>query len=68
MVFNQIGCNSCHKSDLRINHDRRVADVQTVYDAVNGNFNTLFATATPLVKVMYDGSGHPPLQRPAAFR
>ena len=64
VVFNQIGCNSCHISDLRINHDRRVADVQTVYDPVNGNFNTMFATATPLVKIIYDGSGHPPLQRP----
>jgi hypothetical protein len=51
-------------SDLRINHDRRVADVQTVYDPVNGNFNTLFATATPLVNTLYDGSGHPPLKRP----
>jgi len=51
-------------SDLPINHDRRVADVQAVYDPVNGNFNTLFATATPLVKIIYDGSGYPPLKRP----
>jgi hypothetical protein len=64
VVFNQIGCNSCHRSDLQINHDRRVADVQTVYDPVNGNFNTMYATATPLVKVVYDGSGHPPLKLP----
>lgn len=49
-------------SDLRINHDRRVADVQTVYDPVNGDFNSLFATAIPLVKTIYDGSGHPPLK------
>ena len=64
VVFNQIGCNSCHRSDLQINQDRRVADVQTVYDSVNGNFNTLYATAKPLIKVLYDGSGHPPLKLP----
>ncbi len=46
VVFNRIGCSSCHISDLPIEHDRRVADVQTVYDPVNGNFNSLFATAT----------------------
>lgn len=44
--------------------DHRVADVQTVYDPVNGNFNTRFATVTPLVKTIYDGSGHPALKRP----
>ena len=64
VVFNKIGCNSCHVSDLPIRHDRRVADVQTVYDPVNGNFNTLFATATTLVKTTNDGSGYPPLQQP----
>jgi hypothetical protein len=48
--------------DLRINHDRRVADVQTVYDPVNGDFNSLFATRTPLLKTIYDGSRHPPLK------
>ena len=30
---------------------------------MNGNFNILFATATLLVKTVYDGSGHPALQR-----
>lgn len=63
-VFNKIGCNSCHVSDLPIRHDRRVADVQTVYDPANGNFNALFATATALVNSLNDGSGHPPLQQP----
>jgi di-heme oxidoreductase (putative peroxidase) len=64
VVFNRIGCSSCHISDLAIEHDRRVADVQTVYDPVNGNFNSLFATATALVKKIDDGSGHPPRLKP----
>jgi hypothetical protein len=63
-VFNQIGCNVCHIQNLQINHDRRVADVNTVYDPVNGNFNTLFATATKLVNIINDGTGLPPLQLP----
>jgi hypothetical protein len=28
-IFNKIGCASCHVADLMINHDRRVADVET---------------------------------------
>src|SRR5205823_601730 len=60
-VFNRIGCNSCHMSDLQINHDRRVADVNTVYDSVNGNLNTLFASAQRLVNTINDNSGYPPV-------
>jgi hypothetical protein len=48
-TFDDIGCTSCHKPDLLIRRDRRVADVATVFDPVNGNFNRLFATASPLV-------------------
>lgn len=47
-TFEQVGCASCHMEDLQIDRDRRVADVETVYDPVRGNFNRLFATATPL--------------------
>jgi len=64
IVFNRIGCSSCHISDLQINHDRRVADVNTVYDPVNGNFNTLFATAQALINVVNDNSGYPLLKVP----
>ncbi|MCW5979389.1 MAG: hypothetical protein KIT09_15035 [Bryobacteraceae bacterium] len=64
-VFNQVGCASCHVSDLKIDHDRRVADVETVHDPVNGMFNSLFATATPLFETVEDSSGHPSVKQPA---
>jgi CxxC motif-containing protein (DUF1111 family) len=64
-VFNRIGCASCHVADLTINHDRRVADLETNYDPVRGIFNSLFATATPLVVAQDDGSGLPAMKLPA---
>jgi CxxC motif-containing protein (DUF1111 family) len=62
-VFNRIGCGSCHISDMMIRHDRRVADVETNYDRVNGVFNSLFATASPLFFTQDDGSGFPLLKQ-----
>jgi mono/diheme cytochrome c family protein len=69
-VFTAIGCATCHIPTMTINHDRRVADLATVYDPAQGNpFNRLFATATPLVLGglggMDDGSGLPTLKSPA---
>jgi hypothetical protein len=60
----EIGCAQCHVPDLTINHDRRVADVETVYDPERGNFNGLFATATPLFTAVSDSSGYPAWKRP----
>jgi len=63
-VFQRIGCASCHVTDMVINRDRRVADLETVYDPVKGIFNSLFATATPLYQEVDDGSGLPHLKLP----
>jgi mono/diheme cytochrome c family protein len=64
-AFARIGCASCHMADLTVNRDRRVADVETAYDPVNGIFNNLFATATPLFMAIDDGRGLPTLKVPA---
>ena len=63
-VFERIGCSSCHVANLMINRDRRVADLETVYDPTRGIFNSLFSTATPLVNVVSDGTPYPPLVQP----
>jgi hypothetical protein len=63
-VFNQLGCSSCHVQNLTINRDRRVADINTVYDPVNGIFNTLFATAVQLFHVKNDPTNPVPFKLP----
>ncbi len=63
-IFEAIGCVSCHVPDLQINRDRRVADVETVFDPAKGIFNGLFATVRSLAVEINDGSGFPTLKRP----
>lgn len=64
-VMASIGCTKCHVPDLTIKHDRRVADVETVYDTARGNpFNRLFATASLLLTPVDDKSGYPTIKRP----
>jgi hypothetical protein len=54
-TFINIGCAECHIPSLRINRDRRHADVETTHDAARGNpLNRLFATATTLFDVVND--------------
>lgn len=63
-AFRKAGCTTCHVPDLTIDRDRRVADVETVYDPVRGGFNNLFSTATGLFHPVDDGSGQPALKVP----
>jgi len=63
-IFTQIGCGSCHVPELTIQHDRRVADVETVYNPAQGIFNDLFSTAAGRFTQTNDGSGHPSLKLP----
>lgn len=63
-LFATIGCARCHIPDLTINRDRRVADVETVFDPVHGGFNGLFATAVPLFTSTSDGHDLPSLKTP----
>jgi Di-haem oxidoreductase, putative peroxidase len=63
-LFDKIGCASCHVADMMIEHDRRVADLETGYDPVRGNMNNLFATATAFLRVVNDGSGFPSIKVP----
>ena len=62
-LFEKIRCTVCHIPSLVIEKDRRVADVETVYDSRRGIFNRLFATATPLIQQV-PGSGNPPVKQP----
>jgi len=63
-IFEEIGCAQCHIPNIMINRDRRVADVETVYDPTRAIFNNLFATASPLFTALDDGSGLPALKKP----
>jgi len=64
-AFERASCTQCHVPDLQIVRDRRVAGVDTAYDPTRGIMNNMFATATPLFATVDDGSGLPPIRRPA---
>ena len=61
----QFGCTACHVPNFTIDNDRRVADVETVFDPANGIINGLFATAGARVDKVDDDSGFPVLQNPS---
>jgi len=60
-LMKAIGCTGCHVQNLRIDSDRRIADVETRFDPAKGIFNRLFATATTLFNVVDDGQKFPKL-------
>jgi len=62
-LMRKVGCNSCHVQDLRIERDRRVADVKTTYDRRLGLMNQLYATAALQVTEHDDGSGYPTIKQ-----
>ena len=53
-LMKSVGCTGCHVQNLRVEHDRRVADVETRFDPERGIFNRLFATVTTLFTVVPD--------------
>jgi hypothetical protein len=55
----EINCTKCHVPDLVIESDRRVADVETVYDPAQGIFNRLFATASTRFVAIDDSNQYP---------
>jgi hypothetical protein len=55
----RIGCNQCHKKNLTVDNDRRVADVETAYDPGRGIFNSLYAEASTQFTVFDDGDSYP---------
>jgi Di-haem oxidoreductase, putative peroxidase len=60
-LLQQAGCTGCHTPNLKIERDRRIANVETQFDEHNGIFNRLFATATTLFEVEQDGESLPRL-------
>ena len=63
-TFEKIGCAVCHIPDLTIDRDRRVADVETVFDKPRGVINELFSTAAPLFNETFDTPGLPSMKTP----
>ena len=63
-LLEQTGCTTCHIPNLVVGRDRRVADVETVFDPQQGHLNRLFATARPLFRESTDVAGLPSLKTP----
>ena len=60
-LMDAIGCTGCHIDRFSGDRDRRVADLDTRYDATRGTFNHLYASAKTLFDVVADGDAYPKL-------
>ena len=60
-LLDGIGCTACHVARFRIEHDRRVADVDTKYDPARGILNHLYSSVTTMFRVVADGAAYPKL-------
>ena len=67
-LVHEMGCTECHQPTMTIEHDRRVADVETRFDPARGIFNHLFATATASFNEVKDSAVLPPLRAPIGAR
>lgn len=63
-LMKQTGCTDCHVQNLTVEHDRRVADVETEHDPRYGVFNGLYATASLQLTEIVDSAAHPTLKQP----
>jgi len=60
-LLEEIGCTGCHVANMVVRRDRRIADVETVYDPENGIFNEMFASVSPRFFAYDDGQRFPQL-------
>ncbi|MGH8496418.1 MAG: di-heme oxidoredictase family protein [Gammaproteobacteria bacterium] len=60
-VMKSIGCTDCHTQKLVVENDRRVADVETRFDAQKGIMNRLFSTVEGRFETVDDGDPFPRL-------
>jgi hypothetical protein len=61
LYMKKVGCTECHQQNMTIESDRRVADVNTVFNPQKGHFNRLFATAETKFVAVPDGDPLPQL-------
>lgn len=58
-LMDKVGCTQCHKQNLKIDSDRRVADVETKFNPVKGQWNRLYAKAETRFHAVDDGQPLP---------